>query len=497
LRIIAYQMANTVHTFQLDLDFRLMNLLSGIDRFGGSWTAIERREGIQTLKQLKSIATVNSVGASTRIEGSKMTNEEVKALIFDNIKVEKLEERDQQEVIGYFNALDIISESYQDIAITEGSLKNLHNILMKFSDKDQWHKGNYKQHANSVEATNPDGSKTTVFETTLPGFETEDAMLALVEWYNSDNATPSIIKSALFVYDFLSIHPFQDGNGRLSRLLGTLLLLKHGYPWIQYVSFEHEIESRKLEYYRVLMECQHQRPGENVTSWVLFFLDCLVNIQNKLMQKLDVQKSENQMSPREKMIYGFIENHPGCKSSEIAEKLNLPLPTVKRILSEMVNGRFITKHGSGIGTNYSTENLTMIKKNITMSFSGAERNKQFMLKNKHAFIQITKVILTPKFNWNKPDDWSKVLINHGLTLEISCFTSIGVNKGQTYSISGFNNPYYYEPVFTLNHPIHIPGNLWEGMPNDNEYPINVVIELTSKAQDWQFDVMVVYDAALE
>ena len=490
-------MTNNVYTFQLSLDFGLMNQLSSIDRFGGSWSAIERREGLQSLKQLKSIATVHSVGASTRIEGSKMTNDEVKALIFDKLSIGKLEERDQQEVLGYFTALDIISESYQDISISEGNLKNLHNILMKFSDKDEWHKGNYKQHANSVEATNPDGTKTTIFETTPPGFETEDAMRALVDWYNTDNATPPLIKSALFVYDFLSIHPFQDGNGRLSRLLGSLLLLKLGYPWIQYVSFEHEIENRKVEYYQVLMECQQQRPGENVTPWVLFFLSCLGNIQNKLMAKLDVQKSENQMSPREKMIYSFIESHPGTKSGEIAEKLNVPLPTVKRILSEMVSGNFIAKHGSGIGTNYSTEKLTMIKKNITMTFSADDHNKQFMLKNKHAFIQISRVILTPKFSWTKPDDWSRILINHGLTLEISCFTNTGLNKGQTYSVSGFNNPYYFEPVFTLNHPIHIPGTLWAGMPNDNEYPINVVLEITSKQEAWQFDVMLVYDAALE
>ena len=79
-------MANEIHTFQLDLDFKLLNGLSGIDRFGGSWSVIEKREGYRTLKELKSIATVDSVGASTRIEGSKMTNDEVRALIFDNIK---------------------------------------------------------------------------------------------------------------------------------------------------------------------------------------------------------------------------------------------------------------------------------------------------------------------------------------------------------------------------------------------------------------------------
>ncbi len=490
-------MASKVHTFQLDLDFKLMNELSSIDRFGGSWSAIEKREGYQTLKQLKSIATVHSVGASTRIEGSKMTNDEVKVLIFENIKIEKLVERDQQEVIGYYSALDIISESYQDIAISESSLKNLHNILMKYSEKDQWHKGNYKQRPNSVEATAPDGVKTIIFETTPPGIETENSMRELIDWYNSDNSTPPVIKSAIFVYDFLSIHPFQDGNGRLSRLLGTLLLLKHGYTWIQYVSFEHEIENKKVEYYQVLMDCQRKRPGENVTSWIMFFLDCLGNIQNNLMQKLDVQKSENQMSPREKMIFSFVENHPGCKSGEIAEKLNLPLPTVKRILSLMVEGRFLTKYGKGIGTNYTTEKLTQIKRNVLLTLTGTESQKEFILKNKHSFLEIKKIILNPKFSWTKPDEWSMVLLSQGLRLIVTCQNGKGRMKQNPYLITGFNNPYYFEPVFTLSNPIHVPASLWEGTPNDNEFPIKVVLELSGAERTFQFDVMLVYDAALE
>jgi Fic family protein len=473
-----------------------MNEISSIDRFSGSWNLIEKREG-RTLKQLKSIATEESVGASTRIEGSKMTDDEVKALIFDTIKIEKLIERDQQEVIGYFNALDIISESYRDIEITESSLMNLHHILMKYSEKDQWHRGKYKQHLNSVEATNPDGSKTTIFETTAPGFPTEDAMRALIDWYNTDNTTPSIIKSAVFVYDFLSIHPFQDGNGRLSRLLATLLLLKHGYSWIQFVSFEHEIENRKVEYYQVLMDCQQQRPGENVYSWVIFFLNCLGNIQNKLMKKLDVQKSENQMSPREKMIFSFIENHPGCKSGEVAEKLRLPLPTVKRILSDMVEGKFLIKYGAGIGTNYTTEKLTQIKSNVAMKLTDKEPKKEFILKNKHSFLEIKRIILTTKFKWTRPDEWDSVLINQDLMINITCYNSKGGKRLQPYSISTFINPSYFEPRFTLSSPIHIPISLWEGIPNDNEFPIKVTIELSGRETTFDFDVLLVYDAALE
>ena len=344
-------MENFVHTFKINLDWKLVSLISQIDRFDASWTAIEKKEG-QSLKQLKSIATVRSVGASTRIEGSGMSDEEVEVLL-KQIDITKLSDRDSQEVVGYFETLDIITDSYKNIEINESSIKNLHNILMKHSKKDEWHKGDYKQHTNAVEASYPDGTKQIIFQTTEAGFATQDAMRALIDWYKKDKTTHPLVKSALFAYEFVSIHPFQDGNGRLSRLLSTLLLLKNGYNWIQYVSFEHEIETRKSEYYSVLRSCQAQRPNENVNDWVNFFFDAIKNIQNQLLNKLEQSGVEAQLSPREKSIITFIGNNPGCKSGEIAKKLDIPSPTVKRILPELINKNLIEKHGIGPRTNYS------------------------------------------------------------------------------------------------------------------------------------------------
>src|SRR5688572_2025764 len=161
-------MPNTIYTFSFNPDWmQLTNEISQIDRFDASWTAIEKREG-KSLKQLKSIATVRSVGASTRIEGSAMSDEEVKVLI-EKLSISKLEDRDSQEVAGYFEALDLISDAYDNMPITETTIKSLHNLLLKHSLKDGWHKGNYKQHNNAVEATRPDGSKYVIFETTPPG----------------------------------------------------------------------------------------------------------------------------------------------------------------------------------------------------------------------------------------------------------------------------------------------------------------------------------------
>jgi len=254
--------------------------------------------------------------------------------------------------MGYFEALDTIAENYGSISISESHVKNLHKILMKYCEKDEWHRGNYKQVSNAVQANLLDGTKQIVFDTTEPGLATQDAMRQLFDWYHSDNETIPLIKIALFVYEFLSIHPFQNGNGRLSRLLGSLLLLKNGYSWIQYVSFEHEIEHRKSAYYKVLMQTQRNRPGEHVTEWVAFFVSCLINIQEQLLVKLQESRTQVPISQRDKRIVFFIQNHAGCSSGEISKKLDIPLPTVKKSLGVLVAKGIITREGQGKATGY-------------------------------------------------------------------------------------------------------------------------------------------------
>lgn len=344
-------MENSVYNFKIDINWALIEVISNIDRFDASWTTIEKKEA-GSLKQLKLIATVRSVGASTRIEGSKMSDDEVNILL-QNIDISKLEDRDSQEIVGYFDTLDIISSSFSVIDISENSLKSLHNILMKHSSKDEWHRGRYKQHNNAVEANYLDGTKHIVFQTTEAGLPTEEAMRGLIFWYNNDSLTHPLVKCALFTYEFLSIHPFQDGNGRLSRLISSLVLLKNGYNWIQYVSFEHEIENRKSEYYSVLRNCQSQRPNENISEWGNFFFDALKNIQKKLLLKLEQSGVEMQLSPREKLILAYIDNNVGCKSGVIAKKLGIPSSTIKRILNELTHKNLIEKQGIGPSTNYS------------------------------------------------------------------------------------------------------------------------------------------------
>ena len=344
-------MKEKVYNFELSLGWKVLRAISKIDRFDASWSSIEKIEG-KSLKQLKSVATIQSVGASTRIEGSKLTDEEVEELL-SKIDISKIEDRDSQEVVGYFNVLDLISDSFAGIRIGEGSIKNLHNLLLKLSKKDDWHRGNYKQHINAVQATFPDGTRQVIFKTAEPGYPTEDAMRSLISWYQKESEVHPLIACAVFIYDFLSIHPFQDGNGRLSRLLTTLLLLQSGYKWIEYVSFEHEIENNKKAYYRVLRSCQAQRPNEDITEWVDFFLDSLINLQNKLRKKLEISGLEKSLSPKEKEVLTFIGNNAGCKSGEISEQLGISKPTVKRIISDLLDNGLLIKHGKGAGTNYT------------------------------------------------------------------------------------------------------------------------------------------------
>lgn len=344
-------MKQSVHTFQISLGWELIARLSELDRFDATWSSIEKREGA-TLRQLRTVETIRSVGASTRIEGSALSDDEVEVLL-QNIEISKLDDRDSQEVLGYFETLDLILESHGDIDVSEGSIKNLHNSLLAHCERDSWHRGNYKMHSNVVEATLSDGTKQVVFKTAEPGYPTQEAMQSLLKWYDEDDAVHPLVKCALFAYDLVSIHPFQDGNGRLSRLLSTLLILKYGYSWIQYVSFEHEIESRKKEYYRELRSCQADRPGEDISSWVRFFLSALQNIQSQLSVKLNTHGIESQLSPREKSVLVFVGDHPGCRSGDVAEKLSIPSPTVKKMLTRLVDKDLISRHGRGPGTNYS------------------------------------------------------------------------------------------------------------------------------------------------
>ena len=343
-------------SFSSEVYQKLSQQLSVLDTFKGSWKEKENQQG-QYLKQLRKIATIESIGASTRIEGARLTDEEVEKLLA-SVKVTRFESRDQQEVVGYYDALEVILENYSDIKVSERYIHQLHGILLKHSDKDQEHRGNYKTSSNKVVANYPDGTQRTLFDPTPPHL-TPVEMPQLIDWLNERMEKKDIhplVCIAGFVYEFLSIHPYKDGNGRLSRLLTTLLMMKQGYEFIQYVSFENVIESTKDEYYQVLMDGQQNRykDNERINSWVLYFMECLITLTERLDAKYETySKLKTALNKRQQQVLDFIRDHEPAQVGEIEKALaDYSRNTLKKDLAYLVKEKLLLKTGERKGTRY-------------------------------------------------------------------------------------------------------------------------------------------------
>ena len=345
---------------KLNFDFltnqRIMQLIATIDEFKGKWNIVEKREN-RYLKELRRIATIESIGSSTRIEGATLTDQEVQELLKD-IQITKLQTRDEQEAIGYYEVLELIADNFSEIKLSENYIRQLHQLLLKYSTKDERHRGGYKHLSNKVVATYPTGEQKTIFATTEPAL-VEGEMRELIEWTNQqwiDKQLHPLIVLAVFIYEFLSIHPFQDGNGRLSRLLTTLCLLQQGYEFINYISFENQIEKDKKSYYEALMSGQRNRntPEERTDKWLLFFLESTKTLTEKLEQKYNVFKQKGgYMNDRQKMLKEFIAEKKTVKVADLSLAFpDTSLNTLKKDLQYLRNEQVITTVGQGKGTVY-------------------------------------------------------------------------------------------------------------------------------------------------
>ncbi len=348
---------------KLNFDFhtnqKILNFISQIDSYKGKWNIIEKQENIY-LKELRKIATIESIGSSTRIEGGTLTDKEIEELLND-VKITKLKTRDEQEVIGYYDTLEIIYENYDNIRLSENYIKQLHKNLLRHSDKDTRHRGEYKSLSNKVVANYPGGIQKVIFNTTevhLVQSEMNDLISWTNEQFEKGEIHPLIIVANL-VYEFLSIHPFQDGNGRLSRLLTTLVLLQKDYMFIQYVSFENLIEKTKTAYYQALMEGQKNRnkENENISKWTLYFLDKLSVLTQRLDKKYDVFKSKGgYLNERQKEIKEYLKKNQPLKIFDIAKRFkNINVNTIKKDLQYMKKEQIIISIGKGKGTVYLIE----------------------------------------------------------------------------------------------------------------------------------------------
>lgn len=335
---------------------RIVKLIAEIDEFKGYWNGIESLSP-QTLSSMRIFASIESIGSSTRIEGAKLSNREVAALL-EGIDLRSFQSRDEQEVAGYAKTMQTIHDSYREIDLTENNIKYLHKVIMQFSAKDSWHIGKYKKHPNHVAAFDSEGNQIgIIFETATP-LDTPRLMELLVETTRErfqDEDIHPLLTVADFVVRFLAIHPFQDGNGRLSRILTNLLLLRNGYAFVQYSSHERIVEANKDKYYLALRVSQQKMKSQNDFSliWVEFFLELLKKQEDDLKAKIERERKAHRLPDLSAKICRLARDHGRITVAFISSELQANRNTVKKHLQKLVKIGRLVKHGKGRGAHYS------------------------------------------------------------------------------------------------------------------------------------------------
>src|SRR5271163_1713569 len=335
----------------------ILLLISEIDEFKGRWKVIETLAP-ERLTSLRRIATIESVGSSTRIEGSKLSDLEVEKLL-SGLKSKSFSSRDEEEVAGYADAMDMIFEGYEAITSTENHIKQLHGVLLKYSSKDQDHRGQYKTVTNHVQAFGPDGkSLGVVFETATP-FETPRWMKELVDWFNrsiEEETQHPLILIGIFIVVFLAIHPFKDGNGRLSRVLTTLLLLRAGYGYVPYSSMEGVIEQNKDGYYLALRRTQQtiRKEEQSWDAWLVFFLKTMAKQKDNLAAKIKEEQALRATLPAlSRQILELAKMRAEVTVKEIEDATGANRNTIKVHVKKLAEQNYLRQVGKGRGARYT------------------------------------------------------------------------------------------------------------------------------------------------
>lgn len=334
----------------------ILSLIAEIDEFKGAWRAIGRIAP-ERLSSLRRVATIESIGSSTRIEGARLSDRDVENLLA-NIRIGSFTTRDEQEVAGYAEVMETIFRSYDAIPLTENHIRQFHRDLLVYSNKDERHRGSYKTLANHVEAFDEEGkSLGIVFETATP-FDTPHRMAELVEWLagkEEDRSLHPLLVIAIFVVVFLEIHPFQDGNGRLSRILTTLLLLRAGYVYVPYSSLESVIEQNKDSYYLSLRRTQRaiRTDAPDWNPWLEFFLRALQSQKERLEKKMERERVMIAALPElSVLILELVREHGRITISEVVKVSGVSRNTVKDHLRALVEQGHLQLHGERRGAWY-------------------------------------------------------------------------------------------------------------------------------------------------
>ncbi len=333
----------------------LLRLIAEVDEFKGRWEAFGNLAP-ERLSALRRIATIESVGSSTRIEGVKLRDDEIEKLLL-GLDVSSFRSRDEQEVAGYAELMEMIFDSSADIPLTENTIRQLHGVLLKYSHKDERHRGGYKTLPNNVEAFDAVGrSVGIIFETATP-FDTPILMESLVAWTNealAEREHHPLLVIAVFVVRFLAIHPFQDGNGRLSRALTTLMLLRAGYRYVPYSSLERIVEDSKDEYYMALRRAQAtlDEDESKLMDWITFFVRALHRQKEVLERKIEQERLMAPLAPLSEKLIAIVAEHGRVTVREAAALTKANRNTIKDHLGKLVAAGKLVRRGRSRGTWY-------------------------------------------------------------------------------------------------------------------------------------------------
>ena len=343
-------------------NLRLQNIPDGIwlkiaqiDEFKGSWITGAQLSP-QVLGRLKRSVLITSTGASTRIEGARLSDEDVEKLM-RGINIQKFTNRDKQEVKGYYELLENIFNSWEKLRFNENAIKHFHQELLKYVDKDKTHRGEYKKQENKVYMVDDLKNPIAVLFDTTPAYLTPKEMQELVEWTQAvlkEKKYHSLLIISNFLVEFLNIHPFQDGNGRLSRILTNLLLLKEGYSYMPYISHEKLVEDNKPEYYIALRKSQKtiKTKREDIASWLDFFLTIFLKQSQMAVGLLSKEKVEKLLTNKQLVVWEYLNKVDKSTPLEIAEKTKVAYGTVRQALDKLMRLKKIERFGQGRSTRY-------------------------------------------------------------------------------------------------------------------------------------------------
>lgn len=334
----------------------IFDLIDKIDILKSKWVNGAKLNQ-QTLSSLKKSILITSTGASTRIEGSQLSDEDVERLM-RGLSIQKFKNRDKQEAHGYFDLLTNVFESYKSISFAESTIKFFHRELLKYSEKDELHRGDYKKDENKVAMVSTTGEPIEIlFDTTAPWL-TPKEMQELVEWTQTaflEKSIHPLIIIGNFLVEFLHIHPFTDGNGRLSRILSNLLMLQHGYEYMPYVSQEKLIENNKPEYYIALRSSQKtlRTNKEDISAWLTFLLKIILEQSEKAINIISHEEVARLLSPQQDIVWEYIVKQDKVVTPlEISKKTGIPRPTINQVLNKLLQLKWIERIGMGRTTRY-------------------------------------------------------------------------------------------------------------------------------------------------